>query len=268
MERYFGEHTPKLGFGLMRLPKRADGTIDMEQTKQMVNAFMEAGMTYFDTAYVYDNGASELAARAALVDRYPRSVYAGDQTECLDGQTGCAERPTAVLRSLERTHAGYIDYYLLHAIKEENRALYDDLRIWEFMKELKAQGLIRHWGFSFHGSPRLLDELLTQHPDVEFVQLQLNYADWEHPGIASRENYEVARKHGKSIVVMEPVKGGVLADPPKPVQEILSGGSGCFFRLWAFIMQPVWMASSPSFPVCPTVRRWQIICPLCVRLFQ
>lgn len=222
MERYFGEHTPKLGFGLMRLPKRADGTIDMEQTKQMVDAFMEAGMTYFDTAYVYDNGASELAARAALVDRYPRERFTlATKLNAWMGKQDAQSARQQFYTSLERTHAGYIDYYLLHAIKEENRALYDDLHIWEFMKELKAQGLIRHWGFSFHGSPRLLDELLTQHPDVEFVQLQLNYADWEHPGIASRENYEVARKHGKSIVVMEPVKGGVLADPPKPVQEIL-----------------------------------------------
>ena len=235
MERYFGEHTPKLGFGLMRLPKRADGTIDMEQTKQMIDAFMEAGMTYFDTAYVYDNGASELAARAALVDRYPRERFTlATKLNAWMGKQDAQSARQQFYTSLERTHAGYIDYYLLHAIKEENRALYDDLHIWEFMKELKAQGLIRHWGFSFHGSPRLLDELLTQHPDVEFVQLQLNYADWEHPGIASRENYEVARKHGKSIVVMEPVKGGVLADPPKPVQEILrQADPDASFASWA-----------------------------------
>lgn len=98
---------------------------------------------------------------------------------------------------------------------------YDQYHIWDFVKDAKAKGLIKHYGFSFHGTPQLLDELLTKHPDVEFVQLQLNYADWENPAITSRANYEIARKHQKSIVVMEPIKGGTLASPPESVREIL-----------------------------------------------
>ena len=221
MERYFGENVPKLGFGLMRLPKKGR-KIDIEQTKQMVDLFMEAGLTYFDTAYVYDDGDSERAAKAALVDRYPRESY----TLCtkLCAWMGAHNEETAKQQfytSLERTGAGYFDYYLLHALQAGNYKTYDKYHIWDFVKEQKAKGLIKHWGFSFHATPDILDELLTAHPDVEFVQLQLNYADWENPDVTARENYEVARRHGKSIVVMEPVKGGSLANPPKEVGKIL-----------------------------------------------
>ena len=220
MEQYFGENTPKLGFGLMRLPKKG-GRIDIEQTKQMVDLFMEAGLTYFDTAYVYDDGDSERAAKAALVDRYPRESY----TLCtkLCAWMGAHNEKTAKQQfytSLERTGAGYFDYYLLHALQAGNYKTYDKYHIWDFVKEQKAKGLIKHWGFSFHATPDILDKLLTEHPDVEFVQLQLNYADWENPDVTARENYEVARKHGKSIVVMEPVKGGALANPPREVGKI------------------------------------------------
>ena len=234
MEKYFGENTPKLGFGLMRLPKRG-GKIDIEQTKQMVDLFMEAGLTYFDTAYVYDDGDSERAAKAALVDRYPRESY----TLCtkLCAWMGAHNEKTAKQQfytSLERTGAGYFDYYLLHALQAGNYKTYDKYHIWDFVKEQKAKGLVKHWGFSFHATPDILDELLTDHPDVEFVQLQLNYADWENPRVTARENYEVARKHGKSIVVMEPVKGGALANPPKEVSKILKETSpDASFASWA-----------------------------------
>ncbi|MCH5257341.1 MAG: aldo/keto reductase [Lachnospiraceae bacterium] len=235
MERYFGENVPKLGFGLMRLPKQRNGKIDIEQTKQMVDLFMEAGLTYFDTAYVYDDGDSELAAKAALVDRYPRESY----TLCtkLCAWMGAHNEETAKQQfytSLERTGAGYFDYYLLHALQAGNYKTYDKYHIWDFVKEQKAKGLIKHWGFSFHATPDILDELLTDHPDVEFVQLQLNYADWENPQVTARENYEVARKHGKSIVVMEPVKGGALANPPKEVDKIFKETSpDASFASWA-----------------------------------
>lgn len=222
MERYFGESIPKLGFGLMRLPK-TDGKIDIEQTKKMVDLFMEAGLTYFDTAYVYDNGESEKAAKAALVDRYPREsftlctklcAWAGDHSE--------EKAKRQFYTSLERTGAGYFDYYLLHALQRNNYKLYDDYHIWDFVKEQKAKGLIKYYGFSFHADPALLEELLTDHSDVDFVQLQINYADWENPGVASRECYETARRFGKSIVIMEPVKGGALADPVPAVKELLN----------------------------------------------
>ncbi len=227
MERYFGEKTPKLGFGLMRLPHLADGKNDMEQICKMVDAFMAAGLTYFDTAYVYDGGNSEAAAKTALVERYPRDSFTlatkinPRANDCKSAED--CKRQLAT--SLERTGAGYFDYYLLHAINDDNCDVYDEYGIWDFVKEAKAKGLIKHWGFSYHGSPEFLDKLLSIHPDAEFVQLQLNYADWENPTVASRANYEVARKHGKSIVVMEPVKGGTLANPPKPVADILKAAA-------------------------------------------
>lgn len=235
MESYFGESTPKLGFGLMRLPKTKDGKIDLEQTKQMVDRFMEAGLTYFDTAYVYDDGDSERAAKAALVDRYPRESFTLATKLC--AWMGAHDEKSAKQQfytSLERTGAGYFDYYLLHALQAGNYKTYDKYHIWDFVKEQKEKGLIKHWGFSFHATPDILDQLLTDHPDAEFVQLQLNYADWENPDVTARENYEVARKHGKSIVVMEPVKGGALANPPTKVQEILrQADPKASFASWA-----------------------------------
>ena len=221
MERYFGENIPKLGFGLMRLPKGESGKIDLEQTKKMVDLFMEAGQTYFDTAYTYDNGDSELTAKAALVERYPRDAFTL-ATKINANKEGCDEQSVKqqFYTSLERTGAGYFDYYLLHAIQSGSYKTYEQHRLWDFVKEQKAKGLIRHWGFSFHAGPDLLHELLTAHPDAEFVQLQINYADWENPNVLSRANYEVARKHGKSVVIMEPVKGGMLAAPPETVREI------------------------------------------------
>ena len=222
MERYFGESTPKLGFGLMRLPKRADGKIDVEETKRLVDKFLSAGMTYFDTAYVYDDGDSEKVAKAALVDRYPRESYTLATKLCAWANN--ADEAAAKQQfhtSLERTGAGYFDYYLLHALQADNYRKYEEYHIWDFVREQKAKGLIKHWGFSFHAGPELLDQLLTEYPDAEFVQLQINYADWENPDVTARANYEMARKHGKSIVIMEPVKGGALANPVPAVQNIL-----------------------------------------------
>lgn len=235
MEQYFGQSTPKLGFGLMRLPKLADGKIDVEETKKMVDLFMSAGLTYFDTAYVYDHGDSEKAAKAALVDRYPRESYTlATKMCCWMGANDEESAKQQFTTSLERTGAGYFDYYLLHALQEGNYKKYDEYHLWDFVKEQKAKGFIKHWGFSFHASPEILDKLLTEHPDAEFVQLQLNYADWENPDVAARANYEVARKHGKSIVVMEPVKGGALANPAAEVQEILrQANPGASFASWA-----------------------------------
>ena len=235
MEHYLGEATPKLGFGLMRLPKEASGKIDIEQTKKMVDLFMEAGQNYFDTAYVYDSGESEQAAKAALVDRYPRESYTLATKLC--AWMGAHDEKTAKQQfytSLERTGAGYFDYYLLHALQAGNYKTYEKYHIWDFVKEQKEKGLIKHWGFSFHATPDILDEILTDHPDAEFVQLQLNYADWENPDVTARANYEVARKHGKSIVVMEPVKGGALADPPEAVKNILDeAGRSASYASWA-----------------------------------
>ena len=218
MSDYFGKEIPKLGFGLMRLPKKAIGT-DIEQTKLMVDRFMNAGFTYFDTAYVYIG--SEEAAKKALVERYPREAYTlATKLNVFMMAPNEKAAKNQFYTSLERTGAGYFDYYLLHALMDNNYTKYDKFHIWDFVKEQKEKGLIKHYGFSFHGSPKLLEKLLTDHPDVEFVQLQINYADWENPEVASRANYEIARRHGKSIVVMEPVKGGTLANPPAAVKKL------------------------------------------------
>ena len=226
-ERYFGENTPKLGFGLMRLPKEKDNPtkIDIERTKEMVDMFMKAGLTYFDTAFVYDGGESEKAAKLALVDRYPRESYTLATKLASFAATDEASAKQELLTSLERTGAGYIDYYLLHALQDGNYKKYDEWHLWDYVKEMKEKGLIKHWGFSFHSTPERLDEILTAHPDAEFVQLQINYADWNNPDVQSRACYEVARKHGKSIVVMEPIKGGTLANPPKAVRDLLKSAN-------------------------------------------
>ena len=319
----FGKEIKKLGFGFMRLPMLEDGEhTDIEQVKQMVDQFMEAGCTYFDTAYVYGkDGESEKAMRAALVERYPREKYTiatklnawlacdseeeakqmiditsclrigickklldkscrhllhkvssivghkvVDDVGCLDdgvargdgpvgldlehetvvvgvatdaagldvlgatahrriqrhvaaehGRSACGEFP---FQSLERLGTDYVDFYLLHAIQDNNWQRYEEWHLWEYMEELKEKGLIKHWGFSFHATPELLEETLTKHPGAEFVQLQINYADMENPAVQSRACYEVACAHEKPVVVMEPVKGGTLAAPPTTVAEV------------------------------------------------
>ena len=209
----------KLGFGLMRLPQK-DGKIDIVQVKQMVDRFLAEGFTYFDTAWAY--AGSEDAIRQALVERYPRDRFllATKNAAWID----CKCREDAIKQfdiSLRQTGAGYFDFYLLHNLGESRTHFFDDFDLWNWIQEKKRQGLIRHAGFSFHSTPEELDALLTAHPEMEFVQLQINYADWDNPAIQSRRCYEVARKHGKPVIVMEPVKGGMLATPPTPVEQIL-----------------------------------------------
>ena len=178
MATYLGEDTYKLGFGLMRLPKNPDGSIDVPQVCEMADRFVAAGGTYFDTAFVYDGGESEKAFKAAVADRFPRESYTV-ATKLHAATAGVHDEASAkqeFYTSLERTGAGYFDYYLLHAIQRSYVNKYEEYRLWDFVKEQKAKGLIRHWGFSFHADPDLLEELLEKHPDAEFVQLQINYA--------------------------------------------------------------------------------------------
>ncbi len=235
MENKLIDNCMKLGFGMMRLP-RIEGTknVDLEHTKKMVETFIEAGGKYFDTAYVYEG--SEEATKAALCDRYPRdSYYLADKLNA--SEFACKNEEEAkneIKVSLERTGAGYFDFYLLHGIDEGNKERFERFGIWDYMRKLKEDGLIRHYGFSFHSTPEHLDELLTDHPDAEFVQLQINYSDWDDPLIRSRRCYEVAVKHAKPVIVMEPVKGGKLADPPQEVKDILtSANPDASFASWA-----------------------------------
>ncbi len=201
---------PKLGFGMMRLPEK-DGAINTERVGAMVDLFLENGFTYFDTAYPYHNGKSEGALKAALVDRYPRGRFtvADKMPGWLLKSRADAER--IFNEQLERTGAGYFDFYLLHSVETGHLPAYDGAGCWDWALKMKQKGLIRHFGFSFHDSPELLDRLLTAHPQAEFVQLQINYLDWESETVRSRRCYETARRHGKPVVIMEPVKGGALA---------------------------------------------------------
>ncbi len=216
---YLGENIKKLGFGLMRLPQK-DGAIDVEQTKAMVDRFMDAGFTYFDTAWAY--AGSEDAIRQALVERYPRESFQLATKNA--AWINCKTREEAIAQfdtSLRQTGAGYFDFYLLHNLGESRTKYFDDFDLWTWVQEKKAEDLIRHVGFSFHSTPEELDAILTAHPEMEFVQLQINYADWDYPAVQSRRCYEVARAHGKPVIIMEPVKGGMLANPPESVQKIL-----------------------------------------------
>ena len=218
-EGYLGESIKKLGFGLMRLPQK-DGAIDVEQVKTMVDMFMEAGFTYFDTAWMY-NG-SEEAMRKALVERYPRESYTVATKNAAWAR--CKTREDAIAQfdtSLERTGLSYFDFYLLHNLGQHRTRVFEDFDLWNFVKEKKAEGKIRHIGFSFHSNAEELEEILKAHPEAEFVQLQINYGDWESSDIQSRKVYETARKYNKPVVIMEPVKGGLLAQPPESVAAIL-----------------------------------------------
>ena len=209
----------KLGFGCMRFPKKGDG-FDMELIKKMVDRFLEAGFTYFDTAWAYPG--SEKALKEALIDRYPREKFL--LATKMAPWIGCKTKEEAYAQfdtSLKATGAGYFDFYLLHNLGNFRSEFFDRFDCWNFAQEKKKEGLVKHVGFSFHSTPEELEEILTAHPEMEFVQLQINYADWEAPEHRSRECYEIARKHGKPVVIMEPVKGGLLATPPESVEKIL-----------------------------------------------
>lgn len=220
---HLGENIKKLGFGLMRLPKK-DDRIDIVQVKAMVDRFIAAGFTYFDTAWAY--AGSEDAIRQALVERYPREAYQLATKNA--AWIGCKTREDAIAQfetSLRQTGAGYFDFYLLHNLGESRTKLFDAFDLWNWAQEKKRAGLIKHVGFSFHSTPEELEAILSAHPEMEFVQLQINYADWENPAIQSRACYEVARKHGKPVIVMEPVKGGMLATPPDSLADIFEAAN-------------------------------------------
>ena len=170
------------------------------------------------------------------MERYPRDSYTLASKLIIQPGSPISEEEAKkeIETSLERSGAGYFDYYLVHAIQRGNYQKYEEYGIWDYVKELKEQGLIRHYGFSFHADPELLEYLLEKHPDAEFVQLQINYADWENPGVASRRNWEICKEHGKPVTVMEPVKGGILADPIDTVKEIFDAeNNGLSYASWA-----------------------------------
>jgi predicted aldo/keto reductase-like oxidoreductase len=209
--------TKKLGFGLMRLPLGEAGnygSVNQELSAKMIDYFLEQGFTYFDTAYVYHLGLSEATAKKALVERYPRDAFTlADKlpTWLITKHEDCRKYFN---EQLERCGVEYFDYYLLHNLGVKSYADTEKYKGFEFMEKVKAEGKARHIGFSFHDKASLLDRILTEHPEMEFVQLQINYIDWNNESIQSRKCYEVAMKHDKPVIIMEPVKGGALANIP------------------------------------------------------
>lgn len=207
----------KLGFGTMRLPLKNSEepkSIDYEKFNKMIDVFMENGFTYFDTAYPYHGEMSEEAVRKCLVDRYPRESYVLADKMPIMRVTNENDYQIYFDEQLRRCGVDYFDYYLLHNMGIERYGNTCKFGGFEFIEKLKKEGKVRKIGFSFHDTASLLDKILTEHPEVDFVQLQINYLDWESPVVQSRLCYEVAKKHNKPVIVMEPVKGGTLANLP------------------------------------------------------
>lgn len=213
----------KLGFGFMRLPLKDQNdqeSIDMDMLNQMVDTFLERGFTYFDTAYMYHMFKSEIALRESLVKRHARESF-----------TIATKLPTMFLKTqedqerifneqLEKCGVDYFDYYLLHNLGVTHYEIVQKFNSFSFIQAKKEEGKIRQIGFSYHDRAELLDEILTAHPEVDFVQLQINYLDWDNESIQSGKCYEVARKHNKPVIVMEPVKGGTLATVPEKAEKL------------------------------------------------
>ncbi len=212
---------PHLGFGMMRLPQK-DGQIDVKQVSDMVDSYMESGLNYFDTAYMYCDGRSESVVKEALVDRYPRDSFYLTTKLPQWMMKSKDDRDNILNDQLRRTGAKYFDIYLLHSVEDgANYDGYIKYDCFNWAVEKKKEGKIRHFGFSFHGTPELLEEILAKHPEVEIVQIQLNYADWENPVVQSGKLYEILRKYNIPIIVMEPVKGGMLAQTTPEIEKLM-----------------------------------------------
>ena len=226
MDRNYTKENPdmKLGFGFMRLPQTDpddDASIDLKQVEQMADRFFQRGFTYCDTAYMYHDFKSEEAVGKAVVDRHPRDSF-----------TIASKMPLGMLKSeddveqifnrqLENLHVDYFDYYLMHDMNKANYETAQKFHVIEFAQKMQAEGKIHHLGFSCHDTPEHIDRVLTENPFCEFVQLQINYLDWDSEAIQSGACYEVCEKHQKPVIVMEPVKGGTLAKVPEEVEQMM-----------------------------------------------
>ena len=214
----------KLAFGMMRLPlldENDESSVDFEQVNKMADLFLERGFTFFDTAYPYHFGNCEVAFRKAVVERYPRDSYVIADKLPLFSITSEDQLEPIFSEQLERTGVDYFDYYLLHNVSGFSEKGFLDVDSFGFANKKKEEGKIKHLGLSTHGNAEYLDNILTMHPEMEFVLLQINYLDWESDGIESRKCYEVACKHNKPVLVMEPLKGGFLADVPPEAEKLM-----------------------------------------------
>lgn len=229
---YFEEAKHNFGFGCMRLPMDGNN-VDIAETTRMVDKFLDEGFNYFDTAHGYLGGKSELALKQCLTSRYPRDKYI--LTDKLTGNFFNKEEDIRPLfqTQLETCGVEYFDFYLMHAQNREIFKKFKACRAYETAFKLKEEGKIRHVGLSFHDSADVLEEILETYPQVEVVQLQLNYADWEDPAVQSHKCYDVCRKHGKPVIVMEPVKGGTLVNLPQEAKRVLDNLNGGSYASYA-----------------------------------
>lgn len=214
----------KLAFGMMRLPvldENDDSSVDFEQVNKMADLFIDKGFTFFDTAFPYHMGNSEIAFRKAVVERYPKESYVIADKLPLFLITSEDQLEPIFSKQLERTGVECFDYYLLHNVSGFSEPGFLDVDSFAFVNKKKEEGKIKHLGMSTHGNAEYLDTLLTMHPEMEFVLLQINYLDWESEGVESRKCYEVACKHNKPVLVMEPLKGGFLADVPPEAEKLM-----------------------------------------------
>ncbi|MDO5823073.1 MAG: aldo/keto reductase [Methanobrevibacter sp.] len=221
MER---DYMVKLGMGMMRLPVLDENdfsTIDLDQFAKMVDAYMDAGFNHFDTAYPYHEGLSEVALRKCVVERYPRDSFTIADKLPIFNITKESELEPTFSKQLERCGVDYFDYYMMHNVSGYSEAGWMDVDSFAFVNKKKEEGYIRHLGLSTHADAEFLDNILTIHPEMEFVLLQINYLDWEDEGIESKKCWEVARKHNKSVMIMEAYKGGFLADVPKEAEKLM-----------------------------------------------
>ena len=243
MNKYFPEMKKNFGFGCMRFPT-VDDQVDVVAVKEMVDAFLAAGFNYFDTARPYHGGNSESVLKEALTSRYPRDKY------LLTNKLSPTffEKEEEILpffeSQLERCGVEYFDFYLFHANSAVRHKKFTETRGYEIVKELKRKGKIRHIGTSFHDSAEVLDQILTDVPEIEVVQLQFNYVDYEDPNVQSRACYEVCRKHGKPVLVMEPVKGGSLVNLPPKAMELLSDSPASYALRYAAGFEDIVMVLS------------------------
>ena len=223
MSEKWYDSIPKLGFGLMRLPTLPGGSqkdIDFDRVQEMVDLYMARGFTYFDTAYVYHEGHSEEVVKKCLVPKYPRDRFQVVDKIPLWNIRSYEDYEPILRTELERTGLEYLDVLFLHGIGTSQIPMLEETRGWDFLKSAKERGLTKHIGFSWHSPAADLDALLDKHPEVEVVQLQINYLDWESPEVQSHACYEACRRHGVAVTIMEPVKGGSLADPHPDVAAI------------------------------------------------
>ena len=230
MNKHFPEIKKNFGFGCMRLPMNGDD-IDSDAFCAMIDKFIAAGFNYFDTARPYHRGFSEKMIKTCLADRYDRSEFLlADKLSATFFEKEEDVRPL-IEDQLKTCGVEYFDFYLMHAMSAERHQKYLDTRAYDIAQELKRDGKLRHVGMSFHDSAEVLDKILTDRPELEFVQLQFNYVDYNDPKVQSRLCYEVCRKHGKPVMVMEPVKGGTLVNLPKEAQALLTDGSPASYAI-------------------------------------